>query len=559
LFLVSFSYLPQAIAQLKITPAEDAESCVVPLFSHTGSQFWQNITLSLTNQCPGHVDLDGLQIAFRDRQTIESIWYVDNGHTGYPQITTTSHTNTHTVQLAFTDRSTRSQSWLASGESVSLNYGAPELGYRADSVVLSFLSLAIAQAASAGAGDTGQSNQAHVLNSGLRTSPQMQIPKGRVIGYLPLNWNNSGRYDSSIPPAEELAAVGYTHILISFGVFSTNPGCIVNRSCIQLSPRPGEPAQIRSGDGSESQLLKSYITQLHHHGIQVLLSLGGAATAFGTVDFEESFARIQNGRRSFDETITAYVNSVVRLIQTYGFDGIDVDIEHGFTPASGKDLAKAASVDVCKNSFTLVSGLSREGGSVCAMVAIIRGILQQHAELLITLAPQTLNIAANNRVAGQTLNYTSLVANLREHITWVGVQIYNSGGMYGPRGVLQAITAENQVNATVAMALNLLEPWNQHWPNYFLDNSASILNPDQVVLGFPASNGVRSDGRPAGDLNKIKRAIYCLNQGNYCDSLSAKQPLAGSIGGVFNWNVNFDRANGYAFARALTNAEQKRD
>lgn len=375
---------------------------------------------------------------------------------------------------------------------------------------------------------------------------------GRMIGYLPLNWNNSGNNSDSIPSPEELANAGYTDIIVAFGIFSTDPDCAENQNCILLSAAGNKDIQIASGDGTVQQSLKTYIAKLHQQNINVLLSLGGATASFGTASFEQSFNQIQNGSRTFADTINAYVNSLESLIQHYGFDGFDFDVEHGFFTPPGKDLIAAGSVETCEKYFSRSLGLNPQTGSVCAATAIIKQLTRIYPQLMISLTPQTLNIAANNRVGRDALNYSSLIANVRDRLTWVGVQVYNSGGMYGPDGKIQPITADNQVNASVAMALNLLVGWKQGWPNCFIDNSPAILKPSQVVLGFPASNGFFADGRPAGNLEDIRQALSCLGQGSGCDQIAPRRPLPAPIGGVFVWNVNFDRANGFAFARGIT-------
>jgi chitinase len=123
--------------------------------------------------------------------------------------------------------------------------------------------------------------------------------------------------------------------------------------------------------------------------------------------------------------------------------------------------------------------------------------------------------------------------------------------MYGPDGKIQPINADNQANASVAMALNLLEVWTQESPHSFINNTQALLEPHQVVLGYPASNGQRSDGYPSGDLNAIIEAVSCLNYSTHCKSIAPRVALSQPIGGVFNWNVNFDRANDFIFAKTL--------
>lgn len=527
-------------------------TCISPTLSHTGTEYWQKVVLSLTNRCSIAIDLNYLRIEFQDNQAIPAVWYSHPIDTPYPEIAQSSHAGTHSLILTFKHLSPDTQTGLAPDATVSLHYGTPKVGYQADSIALAREPLSSAQSPSKTAKRRDQPGRFGIPRLTLQTEADKKEFPARVIGYLPLNWNNSGRLQNSLPAPSELAEAGYTHILIAFAIFSKSPQCLLNLSCVRLSPKPEEMVALTSGDGSQKESLLTYVAQLRQRGVRVLLSLGGASSSFGTIDFAESFNHIQNGELSFDETVTAFVSSIENLLNKYHMEGIDIDVEHGLSVAPGQDLKAAASVPRCKKAFSLTTGLAPSTGSVCAMVAVIEALIANNPDLVISLAPQTLNIAANNRVAGQTLNYASLLAHVRDHVSWVGVQVYNSGGMYGPSGVLQAITADNQVNASVAMALNLMEPWSQQRPYRFLDNSAAMLRPDQIVLGFPASNGQFSDGLPTANLAKIKQALNCLNTGARCGTLATSMPRPGPIGGVFNWNVNFDRANNYDFARSLT-------
>jgi len=539
-------------------------SCINTQFSHTGVKHWQNIILNLTNQCVEAIDLNHAIIRFNDSQPINSVWYTDNLSTSYPTLTLSSNDGTYSIVLTFAKER---EGWhpkttLEPGQTVAINYGSPGVGYIPDSAVVY----------SHHNPQKVKSSSYHLPRSekiDIKKDPAVPTPLpvtreasksvsyhkntiGRMIGYLPLNWNNSGKNSDSIPSPEELANAGYTDILVAFGIFNTAPNCAESQNCILLSATGNQNIQITSGDGTVKESLKTYIESLHQHYIKVLLSLGGASASFGTANFKQSFNQIQNGSRTFTETVNAYVTSLQSLIRDYGFDGIDIDIEHGFSAPPGKNLVAAGSIETCERHFSQSSGLNPQAGSVGAMTAIIKQMLRDDPQLMISLAPQTLNIAANNRLEGNTLNYSSLIANLKDQLSWVGVQVYNSGGMYGPDGKIQPITGDNQVNASVAMALNLLQEWKQGWPNYFIDNAAAILKPGQVVLGYPASNGSFSDGQPPGNLHNIKQALSCLNQGTHCDQLSPRQALSGPIGGVFIWSVNFDRANGYAFAKEMT-------
>ncbi len=526
-------------------------SCMASEFAQQGNENWRIVTLKLINECNYNINLSNMLVEFKDNQPIANVWYTDNGNTSYPEIKWSSQADIHRLKLVFSSEP-YVRSTLEPKQSISLNYGVPVLAYAPESVAVYFNRNDTVMPFLPTEPKTIPPQMTSKIAS-LRTNDYLigQPKIERMIGYLPLNWNNSGSYINSIVSPQDLSNANYTHILIAFGVFSIDANCAIEKECILLEPDKSDNIQITSGDGSQKIDLKTYVRQLHQQGIKVLLSLGGASSRFGTVDFEQSFNIVQDGQRSFVNTARVYADSIARLIQHFDFDGIDIDIEAGLSAPASTDLITAGSVKTCKSGFSATTGLTAKTGSVCAMTEIINQLIDRYPKMIITLAPQTLNIAASRLIQGQNLNYSALIANIRDHLTWVGVQVYNSGGMHGPNGEIQPIKADNQTNASVAMALNLLEVWTQESPYYFINNTQALLEPHQVVLGYPASNGQRSDGSPSGDLNAIIEALRCLNHNTDCQRIAPRTALSEPISGVFNWNVNFDRANGFIFAKTL--------
>ena len=526
-------------------------SCMASEFAQQGNENWRIVTLTLANECNYNIDLNNVLIEFKDNQPIENIWFSDNDNTSYPEIKWSSQTDIHRLELVF-ESEPYVRSTLKPQKTIALNYGVPRIAYASESVAV-YYNRSDRKTPFASKDPTSYLPRKPSVMSSARTAEQpVGRPKiQRMIGYLPLNWNNSGSHLNSIASPHELSDANYTHILIAFGVFSIDANCAIEKECIVMSPDKYGDIQISSGDGAQKIDLKTYVMQLQQQGIKVLLSLGGASSSFGTVDFERSFNIIQKSQGSFTSTARAYTDSISYLIERFNFDGIDIDIEAGLSAPASTDLITAGSVEACKKLFSATTGLTAQTGSVCAMTEVVNQLVDRHPKVIITLAPQTLNIAANRLIHGQTLNYSALIANIRNHLTWVGVQVYNSGGMYGPDGEIQPISADNQANASVAMALNLLELWAQGAPHSFINNTQALLEPQQVVLGYPASNGQRSDGLPSGDLNAIIEAVSCLNRSTHCKHIAPRVALSQPIGGVFNWNVNFDRANGFLFAKTL--------
>lgn len=352
----------------------------------------------------------------------------------------------------------------------------------------------------------------------------------RVMAYLP-NWQRP-------PAAADVAAAGYTHLLYSFGLMQPGGGIYVN---IPVSD-PNQPDQ-------------NYIKALQtgNPKVKVLLSIGGASTSVGgtTVYFNQAVQSASNSTQPSADA-KAMVQSIEAAVQKYGFDGVDFDIEFGLV-TNGTMAAPT--------------------GDIAQLAYIINTLHQKNPNLLITLAPQTLNVAAANTstFAGsqQQANYSALIMQTYSALTWVGTQMYNTGGMWGIDCVAYANTGTSP-DFTVAMSVDVLESWPQgrvgagcrflqppspaQAPSYI-----GYLSPDQIVLGYPfpdASGG--SDGGPVTSLPVIQRAIQCLKTGQKgsqsCDTYTPPKAY-GDIGGVFGWNINYDASNHFKYGCTLSGSQ----
>jgi len=331
---------------------------------------------------------------------------------------------------------------------------------------------------------------------------------GRIIAYM-AGWKTP-------PSATDVAAAGYTHVLVAFGVFSTTqPGKIV-------------PAF--------DTISTAYIAQLRAAGIKVSLSLGGASTGLSgtTIDFHSALS-LASSPTVFQQT---FVQSVESIVNQYGFDGIDIDIETGLN-ASG--------------TFT------NPTGDILVLANIINKLHADNPALLISLVPQTANISATTGFNATFGNYSSLIMQTASSLSWVGVQVYNSGCMMGINDVCYDPSQTNSTDFSVAMAVDLLTNWPAKLANGQFTGFQpyiSYLNPSQVVLGYPASNSTGgADAAPITPTTTIKYAIQCLRTGiksaNSCTNYVPPATYPG-MGGVFEWEISYDQNNNYNFAKSLS-------
>jgi len=339
---------------------------------------------------------------------------------------------------------------------------------------------------------------------------QQQISTGgRIMTYV-TGWKTP-------PAATDLAAAGYTNVLVAFGVFSTS-----------------SPGQIVSAFDT---VTASYISQLQAAGIKVSLSLGGASSSIAgtTVDFDQAL-KLAISPASFQQV---FVSSVESLIKQYNFDGIDIDIEYGLNPAG---------------TFT------NPTGDILVLANIINQLHSNNPNLLISLTPQTANTSATRAFSGQWANYSSLIMQTHNALSWVGVQLYNTGCMNGIDGVCYDPNKTSNPNFAVAMAVDLLVDW----PGKFSSGAATgflpyigYLTPSQVVIGFPAPNASgASDGAPVTPVSTIIKAVNCLQTGASCGTYVPSKTFPG-FGGVFNWEATYDQNNNYAFAKGLVPCVKK--
>jgi len=219
---------------------------------------------------------------------------------------------------------------------------------------------------------------------------------------------------------------------------------------------------------------KADVQTLHSQGRKVIISVGGAT---GTISINDA------------NSATAFANSVYGLMTTYGFDGVDIDLESGINVAS---LTSA------------LQQLSTKAGP----------------SLIITLAPQTLDVQPGGA-------YLQLAINIKSILTIVNTQYYNSGRMWGCDNNLYDAATEN---FETALACILLQ---------------NGLRGDQVGLGLPASTSAAGSGYVSPSV--VNNALDCLATGTNCGTFHPALTYP-TIRGAMTWSINWDASNNYQFA-----------
>ena len=305
-----------------------------------------------------------------------------------------------------------------------------------------------------------------VVSSASAAAPVAQAAGSSNTQWLTGYWhnfnNNSAMVKLSQVPAQ------YNMIVVSFvESISGVPGGVTFK--LDSASFPG---------GYTVAQFKSDIAALKAQGRKVIISVGGEAAHVNITNSTEA---------------TNFTNSIYNLMQEYGFDGVDIDLEHGIN-------ADALS--------TALHNLRNRVGS----------------SLIITMAPQTIDYQY------KTAEYYKLTQKIADILTITNTQYYNSGSMLGYDG---RVYSQGTVDFLVALSVIQLEMG---------------LRPDQVGIGVPAVQRAAGGGYQAPA--NIVKAIDCLETQRNCGSYVPPRAY-GKIGGAMTWSINWDATNNYQFANTV--------
>ncbi|MFC9297167.1 chitinase [Streptomyces sp. NPDC057011] len=213
-------------------------------------------------------------------------------------------------------------------------------------------------------------------------------------------------------------------------------------------------------------------------GKSVILSIGGEK---GTISVGDSASAAN------------LANSAYALMQEYGFSGIDIDLENGLNPTYMTQALRA---------------LSAKAGP----------------SLVITMAPQTIDMQSTQG------GYFKTALNIKDILTVVNMQYYNSGSMNGCDG---KVYSQGSVDFLTALACIQLE---------------GGLDPSQVGIGVPASPSGAGSGYVSPTV--VNNALDCLTRGTGCGSFKPSKTYPG-LRGAMTWSTNWDAKAGNAWSNAV--------
>jgi chitinase len=343
------------------------------------------------------------------------------------------------------------------------------------------------------AGNTsGASNMVSATTQGGGGGGDGQLPRRIIVGY----WHNFDNGSGFI----RLRDVSRDFDVINVAFGEPVPGGF---STIQFVPDVRTTAAQVQAD----------IAQLKSEGKKVLLSIGGAN---GHVELPTETDR-QN-----------FINSLTGIINQYGFNGIDVDFE-------GSSVTLAAGDTDFRNPTT---------PKIINLISALRTLANNFGpNFILSMAPETFFVQVGfANYGGSAGAYLPVIHGVRDKLTYIHVQHYNTGSVFGLDGV-----AYSSANADfhVAMADMLLQgfPVAGNQSMFF-----PALRPDQVAIGLPAATQAAGSGYtpPA----EVQRALNYIIRGQ---SFGGRYVLRNPAGypdfrGLMTWSINWDRFNNFEFS-----------
>ncbi|WP_394436362.1 chitinase [Streptomyces sp. SGAir0957] len=285
------------------------------------------------------------------------------------------------------------------------------------------------------------------------------VPKHALTGY----WQNFDN-GATVQKLRDVQSQ-YDIIAVSFADATTTPGQIT----FNLDPAVGY---------SSAADFKADIAAKHAAGKSVIISVGGEK---GSISVNS------------DASATAFANSAYALMQEYGFDGVDIDLENGLNSTY---MTKA------------LRQLSAKAGS----------------KLVLTMAPQTIDMQSTSG------EYFKTALNVKDILTVVNMQYYNSGSMLGCDG---KVYSQGSVDFLTALACIQLE---------------GGLDPSQVGIGVPASTRGAGSGYVSPTI--VNNALDCLARGTGCGSFKPAKTYPG-LRGAMTWSTNWDATAGNAWSNSV--------
>ena len=252
----------------------------------------------------------------------------------------------------------------------------------------------------------------------------------------------------------------------------------------------------------------TFITQiqaLQSQGRKVLISIGGEGAPVSITSTAQE---------------AIFVSSVESIINTYGYDGVDIDFEGTSLSISGGTIT--APVDAPE--IYLIAGLKQ----------IMQDYRAAHGKkLLLTMAPETADVQGGiSAYGGVWGSYLPIINGLKDSLDVLQTQLYNSGTMYGLDGNVYTVGTADFIVAETEAAIKGFTTAGGLYVG---------LPANKVAVGLPSC--VTAAGSGFTDTATVRAAMdYLLGKGPKPGSYTLEQ--AGgypTLEGMMDWSINYDK------------------
>jgi len=318
-----------------------------------------------------------------------------------------------------------------------------------------------------------------------------QLPKPGLVGYFH-NWENVDAPYIDLNQIDDR----YNIIEVSFA-----------------EPKVGSKSDMKFIPDQQTQVeFISQIQELQNKGKKVLISIGGANAHVELTNETEK---------------NEFINSMNSIINTYGFDGMDIDLE-------GSSIRVSGGTTISNPTDAIIINL------IDAIKQIMADYQSAHGKkLLLTMAPETAYVQGGISAFGLTWGaYLPIIDALRDSIDMLQVQLYNTGGQIGiDGGAYDAATGD----FIVAMTEALVEGFDTAGGRFM------GLPANKLAVGLPSC----PSAAPAGGYiapSEVKKAMdYLMGKGSKSGSYTLRNSSGyPDLGGMMTWSINWDAAGGCA-------------
>ncbi|MBL7937942.1 MAG: chitinase [Flavobacteriales bacterium] len=259
------------------------------------------------------------------------------------------------------------------------------------------------------------------------------------------------------------------------------------------------------------------VAALQAGGRKVLISVGGANATV---------------RLNTEDERDQFVTSMLGIMDAYGFDGMDLDLE-------GTSVNISGGVISAPSDATIIN-------LIAAVNSIADAFEIQHGHrMMLTMAPETAYVQGGQSAYGGIWGaYLPIIDALRARLDVLQVQLYNSGSMYGIDG---AIYEQGTADFIVSQTDALLQGFSTAG-GFFAG-----LPANKIAVALPACPSAAGGGFTSVEV--VADAInYLRGDGPRPEAYVLDGPHP-DLRGMMTWSINWDAVatcndNAYEYARS---------